>query len=265
MIDSEKENVWRLRDLGMLPGADSALREAFALTSGLVLLTGPTGSGKTHTANVLRGSTQRECLAVSPHLESSEPGMQPKGAEILFVGDIRSPTAAVWATAMSRRSLVVAVLRSGESRGAPGRLLEMGVSAEALLAGMMTVMTQRLCRRLCVECRAPMGAPLSAFQKAQVGHAFELAGRHSHMPVGCPVCGGTGYRGWVPIYEVLVLDAKAAHADGDGLGDAMISRMSLSDHAAIRVLTGETSLAELCRVLPQRAAFPGPGQPGFGS
>lgn len=265
----------RLDDLGLPEGLVAELRRLLAETSGAVVFSGPAGSGKTTTLYaclrelvgvagpgrslvsledpieaVVEGVAQAQVNpSVGLDLEAGLRSMLRQDPEVIAVGEIRDrATAEVAVQASLTGHLVLTTFHAGSAASALGRLLDMGIEPYLLRSGIRAVAFQRLARRLCPECSRPTedGVDFLALNVARAS-----------VPVGCPACTGTGYRGRVLVTEVLRPDrgalAQAVLARGDvealeaaAVRDGMETRWR---HAARLVESGVTSPVEVRRVL----------------
>jgi general secretion pathway protein E len=243
---------------------------------GMLLVTGPTGSGKTTTLYATIAHTRDEgdkLITIEDPVEYQLPGViqipvnEKKGLTFarglrsilrhdpdkIMVGEIRdTETAQIASQAALTGHLVLTTVHANNAIDVIGRFMHMGLDLYNIVSCLNGVVAQRLLRRLCGHCARPCEP--EAAQLASAGIAAKTRGRFLR-PVGCPACRGTGYRGRRAIAEVLVLD--------DALRDMIVARQPLSAikaHAraggarALReaalacVLSGETSLEELDRV-----------------
>ncbi len=264
----------QLAALGFTAGETHRLHQLLAQTEGMVLVTGPTGSGKTTTLySALQHVHSREVNIVTVEdpveyrLEginqvqvSDKAGLTFAAAlrsilrqdpDVVLVGEIRDgETAGIGVKASMTGHLVLSTLHTNDAPSAVGRLLDIGVDAGALSGALKGVVAQRLLRRLCTECNAPTALadlPLDQ-QQLLIGRATEGLRR----AVGCQACRGTGYRGRMVVAEVLVVtpDMQQAIAHGASTDEiADIGRRngmhSLWEAGLERVLCGATSLHEL--------------------
>ncbi len=265
-----------LADLGFEP-RDRAAMESFLRTPhGLVLVTGPTGSGKTTTlyAALRRlADGRRNVSTVEDPIENvveafNQVGVQPQigltfaaalrtllrqDPDVIMVGEIRDgETAAMAVQAALTGHLVLSTLHTNDAAGGVGRMLDMGVEPYLLSSTLLGIVAQRLVRRPCPDCARPEDiAPLEA----------GLLGLPPDTPVtagsGCPRCRNTGYRGRAGLYEVLPLTpelAEAVHrtrptAHLRGLARAAGMR-TLREAGASLVLRGITTPREVLAVTP---------------
>lgn len=268
-------------DLGAL-GFDGPLaddfRRALHRPHGIVLVTGPTGSGKTTTLYAALADLNdrgRKLLTVEDPIEYRLPGViqtqvNPgigftfsnalrsflrQDPDVMMVGEIRDgETAQIAVQAALTGHVILSTLHTNSAAGAVGRLLDMGVEPFLLSSVLNAVLAQRLVRRLCSACREP--APLD--QEAAIPLAQSLGVAvppRLYHGKGCEKCGGSGYRGRVALLELLVVGDVIGRmilerADGrEIVAQAMKEGMRtlLADGLA-KAGAGETSLAEVLRV-----------------
>ncbi len=271
--------VKTLPELGFPP--DDAQRWD-ALTNrphGIILVTGPTGSGKTTTLyttlKALATSEVNVCTVEDPieMVEASfnqmqvQPGIELSFADgvralmrqdpdIIMVGEIRDlQTAEMAIQAALTGHLVLSTLHTNDAPSAVVRLLELGVPDYLLEATLIGVMAQRLVRTLCPDCKAP-GGELSDEVWQSVGGAWNIPKPATvYRPIGCPECRQTGYRGRTGIYELLTVSEGFAHivrASGDiqklrqqSVADGM---KPLRIAGAMKVVEGVTTVDEVLKV-----------------
>jgi general secretion pathway protein E len=249
--------------------------------NGIVLVTGPTGSGKTTTLySTLRTLATEEvnvCTVEDP-IEMVEPAfnqMQVQASidlgfadgiralmrqdpDIIMVGEIRDlPTAEMAIQAALTGHLVLSTLHTNDSATAITRLLDLGVPAFLLKATVLGVMAQRLVRTLCPHCKAPDDTIDDARWEALIRPYRARRPATVWRPVGCLECRNTGYRGRAGLYEVLTLgdDMRALVDDRPDLGrirqQAMRDGMKpLRLSGAMKVAAGVTTLEEVLRNAP---------------
>jgi general secretion pathway protein E len=254
----------------------AALQEVLARPHGIVLATGPTGSGKTTTlyAAIEALRTGREkILTVEDPVEYELAGVPQvpvnekvgvtfasalrallrQDPDVLLVGEIRDPETAQIATqAALTGHLVLSTLHTNDAPGAITRLLDLGVPPYLVASTLEAVLAQRLVRVLCPDCRreGPLGTP----DRAALGAAAATLG-HVFEPVGCPRCRETGYRGRRGVFELLVLDGalrelvqERASADQLRAAARAGGMRTLREDAVRLVADGVTSVAEARRV-----------------
>ncbi|HEY2022307.1 GspE/PulE family protein [Paraburkholderia sp.] len=263
-----------LDSLGLDSQQRNAVDAAIRAPHGLVLVTGPTGSGKTLSLycflNLLNGEARNLCSVEDP-AEIQLAGINQvsvrdkagltfavalraflrQDPDVIMVGEIRdNETADVAVKAAQTGHLVLSTLHTNDAPAAIARLIDIGVEPYNLAAALRMVTAQRLVRRLCVACRAP--APHSAAALAAAGFAeHQLDGWQPYTATGCAACHGIGYRGRVGIHQVMpVSDAMreliVASAGAHELARlAQLERVAtLRDAALACVRDGTTSLAE---------------------
>ena len=265
-------------DAGTLSRIESLLRRP----NGIMLVTGPTGSGKTTTlyASLARlNSTERKILSVEDPVEYRIPGVnqiqvKPEigltfasvlrsvlrhDPDVILVGEIRdAETARIAVQAALTGHTVLSTVHTNSAAGALTRLMDMGIEEYLLTSTITGIVSQRLVRTLCKSCRAP------AQMRAEGLEEFRSAGVDTHMqptvfvPTGCPACNTTGFRGRTVIAEILVPDENVRQlvlerAGASAIQSAAIARgmETLRRNGLRRVLEGVTTLEEVSRVVQQ--------------
>ena len=267
--------VQGMQELGMQPEQLSAWTRLCEAPHGLVLVTGPTGSGKTTTLySTLRAlsSPRRNICTVEDPIELIEPRINQtqvnasaglgfaeglrallrQDPDIIMVGEIRDrDTAATALQAALTGHLVLVTLHTNTAVGAIVRLLELDVPAYLLRATLLGVLAQRLVRKLCPNCKTPEPEATLAARWTALGVAAAQPDS-AFAAVGCLECRETGYRGRMGLYEVLVADSKMRqqirdHTEISELEEAArkAGLKSLRDAGAQAVAAGETSLDEV--------------------
>ncbi|MDB5749295.1 MAG: type secretion system protein [Massilia sp.] len=260
--------VKTLPELGFPP--DDAQRWD-ALTNrphGIILVTGPTGSGKTTTLyttlKALATSEVNVCTVEDPieMVEASfnqmqvQPGIDLSFADgvralmrqdpdIIMVGEIRDlATAEMAIQAALTGHLVLSTLHTNDAPSAIMRLLELGVPDYLLEATMIGVMAQRLVRTLCPDCKAPDGE-LSDDVWDSLGGAWNFPKPATvYRPIGCPECRQTGYRGRTGLYELLTVSQEFTRLIGDSADLARLRQQSVADGMKPLRIAGATKIAE---------------------
>ena len=178
--------------------------------------------------------------------------------DVIFVGEIRdAETAEVAAQAAATGHLVLATLHTNDAMSTVSRLLDLGLDRATISAVLRGALAQRLIRRLCLECRMPVGSDRSAEET-------RLATQFATAPVmrarGCARCGGTGYQGRLPLDEVAIVSPGMAEQIATGATAPLLQRQAIAqgmrplrEVALERVRAGETTLEEVERVLGERA------------
>lgn len=269
----DQGRVHRLGGGGFSLAALQSLRRIVGRPSGLVLMTGPTGCGKTSTLYALLAELNRNSsniITVEDPVEYRIPGVSQvevnnkagrsfaavlrsilrQDPDILLVGEIRDgETAEIAVQAALTGHLVLSTLHTNDAITAIPRLLNLGVMPSILADGLIGVIAQRLCRALCPACRAPVVEPLSPEERM----FSELTrNRPAYRPVGCAACDDTGYRGRIPIVDIIEMNKglRDAIANGesrltvlDGLRTSGLK--SLAASGSLRVISGETTVSEV--------------------
>jgi general secretion pathway protein E len=273
-----------IEKLGFLPHDEARIRRLLTLPHGMIVITGPTGSGKTTTlATVLSilNEPSRKILTVEDPVEYEIPGVnqsQVKPAigltfaaalrsfvrqdpDVIMVGEIRdSETAHVAIHAALTGHLVLTTLHTETAAAAVPRLLDLGVEGYLLRSTLRAVVAQRLVRQLCDRCKTPKTLTEADFaENPQLGALGFFAGETLRAPCGCERCGGTGYRGRLGVFEVLELTNEIRELIGektDGLKiDETAIRAGMTtmlDDGLAKCRAGLTSPAEILRVTTVR-------------
>lgn len=269
----------RLDDIGMPPDMLKRFREVLERSSGLVLVTGPTGSGKTSTLYAALAevdANELKVITVEDPVEYRLPGLTQvqvndkielsfarvlraclrQDPDVILVGEMRDPeTAEIGLRAAITGHLVLSTLHTRDAMSTPFRLLDMGVPPFMVATSLQAVIAQRLVRMNCSQCNAPhVPTPQEqAWLESLLGPTdAPVAARRG---TGCTSCNGTGYAGRQGVYELLEMDAAltqaATHADAAEFIRVARERMrgkTLAYHALELVRQGKTSLAEAARV-----------------
>ncbi|OLF50837.1 GspE/PulE family protein [Pseudomonas chlororaphis] len=273
-----------LKDFDQLGFSSDDLRRWQDMTrqpNGIILVTGPTGSGKTTTlyTTLKRLATpQVNLCTIEDPIEMVEPAfnqmqVQPnieltfasgvralmrQDPDIIMIGEIRDlETAEMAIQAALTGHLVLSTLHTNDAPGAISRLLELGIAPYLIKATLLGVMAQRLVRTLCSHCKTPMTLVESDWQNLTRPWQAPLPG-HAHQATGCAECRDTGYRGRAGVYEIMPLSDRLKDlitADADLLAIRRLAfaegMRSLRLSGAQKVAAGLTTLEEILRVTPQ--------------
>jgi type IV pilus assembly protein PilB len=262
-----------LESLGMQPVERDRFKSAILRPNGAVLVTGPTGSGKSttlYTALNALNDGERSIITIEDPVEQRIAGIKqmqiaPKAGvtfeiglrsmlradpDVIMVGEIRDrQTAHIAIEAALTGHLVLSTLHTRDAPSALGRLIDMGIEPFLVSSAVDCIVAQRLVRMLCVHCKRHQSVP----EHVLVEHG--LAGAQPYEPVGCSRCGGSGYRGRVGLYEVMSVseairtmilerasvDEMVAVAEREGM-------QRLRDDGMAKVRSGLTSIAEVERL-----------------
>jgi general secretion pathway protein E len=270
--------------LGFAPADDIKLRRLLKLPHGLIVITGPTGSGKTTTlATILSILNEpiRKILTVEDPVEYEIPGInqsQIKPAigltfasalrsfvrqdpDVIMVGEVRdSETAHVAVHAALTGHLVLTTLHTETAAAAVPRLIDLGIEGYLLRSTLRAVIAQRLVRQLCERCMSSKELGEADFaEDPRLATLGFKPGETVHLPCGCERCGGTGYRSRLGVFEVLELDNELRELIGeksDGLKiDQTAIRKGMTtmlDDGIAKCRAGLTSPAEILRVTTLR-------------
>jgi general secretion pathway protein E len=278
ILDKDNAGI-DLDALGMTAAVNALLRDALAEPNGIVLVTGPTGSGKTTTlyAGLKRlNDGTRNILTVEDPVEYAVDGVGQtqinpqvgltfaaglrailrQDPDVVMVGEIRDrETADIAVQAALTGHLVLSTVHTNDSVGAITRLRDMKVEPFLIASTVRAVLAQRLVRRLCGECAVPVAAAGS------LAEALGLApGTIVREPRGCPGCGQSGYKGRIGLFEAVKVDEtirRLINAGGDEAAiatHAFARAPALTQAARALVVDGVTSPEEALRVVRHEAA-----------
>jgi general secretion pathway protein E len=266
-----------LQELGLKPDHIETLERLSRIPNGIILATGPTGSGKTTTLYSLlklANRDERNIVTVEDPIEYDLPGVSQsqinseigmtfaKGLratlrqdpDVILVGEIRdSETASVASQAALTGHLVFSSLHANGSVGAVIRLRDLGLDDFLIASTLRGVIAQRLLRKLCPECseaRPITKAETQQFKSQKITPPAET--RHA---VGCSACGSSGFAGRVGIFEIVEVGSKLREAIDSGASEHQLKTVALSSDLTLlgqglaAVVKGETTMAETLRVV----------------
>ena len=272
--------VLKLSDLGFLDGSMGRFEQSYRKPYGTILVTGPTGSGKSTTLyatlNILNEDT-KNIITVEDPVEyrlaginqvqvNNKAGMTFAAAlrsilrsdpDIVLVGEIRDKeTATIAVEAALTGHLVLSTLHTNDAATTPTRLVEMGVEPFLVASALDCIVAQRLARRLCERCREAYSPSMSDLQTA--GWDLEALAEAPQLfrPVGCSVCGQTGFRGRFALHEVLTVTEDVERLIVDRGHSEDIKKMAMAQGmltlrqaGLTHVASGMTSIEEILRVV----------------
>jgi len=270
--------IMSLPALGLLPDTEKQFREAVSRPYGVVLVTGPTGSGKSTTLYaVLQEVSSMECstFTLEDPIEYRMPlirqtqireevgltfsaglrSLLRQDPDIILVGETRdTETAQLMVRAALTGHLVFSTLHTNDAAGAIPRLVDMGVEPYLLPASLIAVLAQRLVRNLCPCCKQESEEAVRLFRDLGIASP---AGPNPRLweAKGCPECRGTGYRGRQGIFELMMLDERFHDPIVSRAGAPEYLRLArergmrtMFEDGVIKVVNGVTTLDELLRV-----------------
>jgi type II secretory ATPase GspE/PulE/Tfp pilus assembly ATPase PilB-like protein len=271
-------SAYTLESIGLSEKQRNIIEGTVAKPNGMILMCGPTGSGKTTTMYAILNKIDfytRNVITVEDPIEYVLPNTSQievnakagitfakslrsilrQDPDVICVGEIRDEETAVIALQAAQTGhLVLATVHSNSTASALIRLLDLSVTPLMLATGLSLVISQRLLRRLCKYCKAPAkltASQIRDFEKKKINYA------NIYEAVGCDNCYGTGYYGRVGIYDILAVDDELRsnisnnklpvtelRKEGDQRGKSNLYKQGL-----LKVVTGVTSIDELARVV----------------
>lgn len=269
----------RLESLGMAPEDLQRIQSAIAQPHGMVLVTGPTGSGKTSTLYAALqqiNNTQTKIITVEDPVEyqidgvnqiqvKPQIGLDFPGAlrsivrqdpDVIMVGEIRDrETAEISIQSALTGHLVFSTLHANDSFGVPARLMEMGIENYLLASSLVLVLAQRLVRVICPHCKTEVAVTPADRIYLEEEDASFAGVQHLWHGAGCSHCAHTGYSGRIGIYEILPLTAAIKEGILKKLPADQLRRIALSEGVKTmkadgfsKALRGLTTIEEIARV-----------------
>jgi type II secretory ATPase GspE/PulE/Tfp pilus assembly ATPase PilB-like protein/ActR/RegA family two-component response regulator len=276
----DQSRIFRLGGSGFSTAALGCLRRLVMNSAGVIVVTGPTGSGKSSTLYAMLSEINRigvKVVTIENPVEYRVPGISQvevnakagltfasalrsslrQDPDIILVGEIRDgETAEIAMQAALTGHLVLTTLHTNDALSALPRLADLGVQPSLIADAMIGVVSQRLLRRLCDHCRAPVQEPLLADEALFLEATGE---RPAYRPVGCDQCNATGFLGRLPIAEIVEMTPDLRSAISRGERDLGRLReltptplAAIADGAAKRIISGDTTAREAMRVLGQK-------------
>jgi len=289
VLNQESINV-NLEDLGMQQRFLKVIRKEINRPNGLILNTGPTGSGKTTTLySFLKeiNNDQNKTITIENPIEYHLEGVvqtqvdpeegydffdglkaaMRQDPDIMMVGEIRDKNTAETALHSGLTGhRVLSTLHTNDAAGTFPRLAELGVKKNLIDSAMNTAMAQRLVRTLCENCKKEVRLDGEDKEKIQAltkhiprpdDYHEELNRETVCKPQGCDECAGSGYKGRIGVFEAIIVDAAVGDMIRENPADRSIwayaqteqDMLSMAQDGVIKVLRGQTNLAELARVI----------------
>jgi type II secretory ATPase GspE/PulE/Tfp pilus assembly ATPase PilB-like protein len=276
----DQRRVYRLSRSGFSHAGLQAMRRLVSNTAGMVLVTGPTGSGKTSTLYAMLAEINRigvNIITVENPVEYRVAGIAQvevnakagltfasalrsilrQDPDVILIGEIRDrETAEIAVQAALTGHLVLSTLHTNDALTAIPRLLDFGTEPSVLADALVGVVAQRLFRRLCARCRAPVAEPLLPEERILLEATGQIP---THRVVGCADCAGSGYSGRIPVVEIVernpaLLDLiSSGNRNLDALRQTSQGQLDLMSRGALRrILSGDTTVREAVRVIGQR-------------
>lgn len=281
ILDKSNINIG-LEKLGFLPGPLSTFRTALARPYGMLLVTGPTGSGKSTTLYSIinqLNTSERNIITLEDPVEYETEGITQIPArpeigltfatglksvlrqtpDIIMVGEIRDfETADIAIKASLTGQLILSTLHTNDSAGAITRLIDMGVEPFLVASSLILASAQRLMRKICDNCKEEMPVPAEVLERLGVESA-EIKKKNIktfYKGRGCKRCNDTGYYGRIAILEALLIDDSVRamimkKASSDEIKEYAMKKMgmmTLRDNAIQNCIMGVTTLEEVLRV-----------------
>lgn len=271
-----------LDSIGMPVEMMKRLRKIIHRPNGLVLVTGPTGSGKTTTlygALAELNSLERKLITVEDPVEYRLHGINQvqvndkidlsfarvlrsalrQDPDVVLVGEMRDQeTAQIGMRAALTGHLVLSTLHTNDAISTPIRLLDMGVPRYMVATSLQVVLAQRLVRVNCESCVTDYELLPAEHQWLQIELGNEVDAHHYKYGVGCSHCNGTGYRGRTGVYEMLEMTSAVAHAANSEdpnhfikVAQEQMGGQTLRRHATALVVAGKTTVSEAMRITNQ--------------
>ncbi|MFZ5800474.1 MAG: GspE/PulE family protein, partial [Candidatus Omnitrophota bacterium] len=265
-----------LDGLGFFPETTAIFKDAIARPFGMILVTGPTGSGKSTTLYSIinqLNTVERNIITVEDPVEYELPGITqiPVNAEIgltfasglrsllrqnpdiIMIGEIRdSETADIAVKAALTGQLVFSTLHTNDAAGAITRLIDMGVESFLVSSSLILACAQRLCRKICSACKEPVSVPADILRR----FGLDKSGAVYYHGKGCAACRNSGYRGRMGVLEVLPIDDDVREMVIKGKSSDEIKEYAIKDNGmqtlwddAIKKFTlGMTTFEEVLRI-----------------
>lgn len=268
----------RLKDIGLSEDILHRFEKLIRLSHGIILVTGPTGSGKTTTlyaALMEINSPDKNIITIEDPVEYQIKGIgqmqvNPKieltfakglrsilrqDPDVIMVGEIRDlETSEIAIQASLTGHLVFSTLHTNDSAGAVTRLIDMGIEPFLVSSSVVAIAAQRLIRLLCPLCKKEYTPAIPELEELGI-EPSQISGRHIYAAAGCDKCLHTGYRGRTGIYEILLVNDEIRGLIQQNVNSQIIKNkaieggmVTLRRYGATKVLAGITSIEEVSRV-----------------
>ncbi|MES2677910.1 MAG: ATPase, T2SS/T4P/T4SS family [Pseudomonadota bacterium] len=276
-ILDEKKSILSLESLGFTTHGINLIKKLIQRPEGVIIMTGPTGSGKTTTLYTLLNyinSIDKNIMTLEDPVEyriplirqsniKSEVGMDfasgirsllRQDPDVILVGEIRDKDTAITAiqAAMTGHQ-VYSSLHTNDALGAIPRLMNMGVPNYLMGGTLICVIAQRLARKICIHCKVE--EPISTFDRRIIGEKYHNI-KNLCKGAGCEKCGGSGYKGRIVIAEILPFDRELDELVANGTSrkdmyDYIIKKgfVPMAEDGIQKVISGVTDIKELMRVV----------------
>jgi type IV pilus assembly protein PilB len=276
-----RKGVPSLEEIGMSASALEEVRAFLRHQHGMILVVGPTGSGKTTTLSSALRAVQSEktnIITIEDPIEYQIPGVNQtqinekikltfasalrsilrQDPDVILLGEIRDgETAKIAMQAAQTGHLVLSTLHTDNAPSVVTRLMDLGAESYVIASALVGVVAQRLVRRLCVHCRRQYTPPADVLRSLNIAEA-DAAAIPFYKSVGCDQCNHTGYRGRIGIYEVMKVTDKLRRlitikSTEDQLREAAVGggMITLGEDGLAKVKSGITTPEELLRVVTE--------------
>jgi general secretion pathway protein E len=270
--------------LGLPADIRQGIERALDLPNGMVLVTGPTGSGKTttlYTGLLKLNTVARNVVTVEDPIEYQLTGINQiqvkpqiglnfasllrsilrQDPDVIMIGEIRDlETVQIAVQAALTGHLVLSTIHTNSAAATMTRLRDMGLEDYLMTATLKAVLAQRLVRRLCTLCKTPDAAPSALIERLGLERLAPAEAITLFHPNGCPACRGTGYRGRRAIAELLVPNRAIDRLIFEGADDSAIESAAVEqgmrpifDNGLLAVIEGDTSIEEVVRCIRSEA------------
>jgi general secretion pathway protein E len=269
-----------LNQIGLTPRGEAVLRRALEAPFGMLIVTGPTGSGKTTTlaaSLALINQPTRKILTIEDPVEYQIPGVNQtqvhpaigltfasalrsflrQDPDVIMVGEMRDPeTAHIGVHASLTGHLVLTTLHTNTAAGAVTRLIDMGIESFLLASSVRAIVGQRLVRILCEHCKEPHRITKADLAEDHRYRALSFAeGESIYRPKGCDWCAFTGFRGRLGVFEIMEVTPRLRSAIGPKTDASDLERVAreegmstMAEDGLAKCRTGVTTIEEVFRV-----------------